>query len=75
MWGFGWTQSWLNSQGRQRGEGLGEGAHLMMAQRQSIRSCFSCLETEAQLSGDSSSPTSDATLGHILFGSSLGGRP
>lgn len=46
----------------------------MMAERQSIRSCFSCLETEAHLSGDSSSPASDATLGH-LFGSSLGGRP
>lgn len=24
--------------------------------------------------GDSSSPASDSTLGHILFGSSLGGR-
>ena len=47
----------------------------MMAERQSIRSCFSCLETEAHLSGDSSSPASDSTLGHILFGSSLGGRP
>lgn len=46
----------------------------MMAERQSIRSCFSWLETEAHLSGDSSSPASDSTLGHILFGSSLGGR-
>ena len=44
----------------------------MMAGRQSIRSCFSCLETEAHLSGDSSSLASDSTLGHILFGSSLG---
>lgn len=43
----------------------------MMVVRQSIRSCFSCLETAAHLSGDSSSEASNSSLGHFLFGSSL----
>lgn len=44
----------------------------MMVVRQSVRSCFSCLETGAHLSVDTSSPASDSSLGYFLFGSSLG---
>lgn len=43
----------------------------MMVVRQSIRSCFSCLETGAPLSGDSSSEASNSLLGYFLLGSSL----
>lgn len=45
----------------------GVSSHLMMAVRQSIRSCFSCLEI-----GDSSSAASDSSLGCFLLGRSLG---
>lgn len=46
-------------------------SHLMMAVRQSTRSCFFCLEAGSPLSGDSFSEASDSSLTQF-FGRSLG---
>lgn len=56
-----------------RGRGVqGVDRHLMMAVRQSTRSCFFCCETGPQLSGGSFSEASGSSLTFFLFGRSLG---